>query len=196
MCIRIGIWVLGMLCSATGIIAQEDATRALAKAVGLCGDSYAATEGSVQPACTECDFYLVLLKGQLPSPELFFLEARSPAYCGSGGCTGTVYQKVGQHYQERFSLFGVVDRKESRPQHTPAVIVYKHRTTRYDFDGNGLGESATVWAQYEWSKQHNRLLLSNILRIQKDDGRSQAIPLAKWRERLLREWRQDSPWVF
>ena len=192
---KIGIWLLVLLYPAISV-AQRGAALALAKAVGLCEESYAANGNNTQAPCANCKLYLVPLQGQLPQPEWFFLEARSIAHCGSGGCTGTVYQKTGQQYTERFSLFGVVDRKLSRPHASPPVIVYRHRTSRYDFNGNGLGESATVWASYTWSVPNKRLLLSDILRIQQDDGSGTNVPLGKWREKLLREWRQDSPWVF
>jgi hypothetical protein len=91
-------------------------------------------------------------------------------------------------------LFGVVDQRLSRPHADPPIVVYTHHTNSYDFNGNSRTEPASVWAAYEWDSSRKRLWLTDILKIQKQNGSS--VPIEPWRSKLLKEWRHESPWVF
>ncbi len=189
-----GILTLGLMLATAGF-SQQPELWSLADMAGLCREyrPKGPVSGSNVP-CSDCELYWVMLQGQLPRPDLFFVEVRSPYHCGSGGCTGSVFQRYSEGYRKLFSLFGRIDRERSRPEASPPVIVYQHDLSpRYDFTGDGAADRATVWAKYRWQSSSRRFFLFDIIRIEAG-GRS--IPLRGWRERLLQAWHQESPWLY
>ncbi len=184
--------IFGLLLAVTGYAQRRDAI-VLAERLGLCDFNH---KGSGYPntyPCSDCRFYLLPLSGELPMPDLFFIEIQSPSHCGTGGCTGTVFQKQGSQYHELFSMFGRVDAERSRPNDPQPLLVYQHFTDHYNFSGKDFPQQAAIWASYRWSPQQRRFQLKDIVRIEVN---GEPIAVGPWRSRILSDWQAASPWLF
>lgn len=186
---------LGALLPVWGWAQPEKAGLEIARKLGLC-DALTSRSGEVyeRDPCNNCNIAYIPLLGSSQEPELFFIEIESASHCGSGGCSGQVFQRRGPSYQQVLGLFGFFERSVPRPGPHPPDLVYLHVDSgNHDFDGDDLGDHASIWIQYRWSKENGKYLPYDILRI-KVDGKS--IPLAAKRARLLEKWTRDNLWTF
>ena len=126
--------------------------------------------------------------------QLFFLETQSPNHCGSGGCTGTVYRKRGQSYIAITNFFGYFDRAIARSGNATPDIVYVHNESmRHDFTGDGAKDMAVIKVKYRWNAQRQNFEVADILAI---EASGRKVDARAYREQLLQEYRQGSPWVY
>ena len=165
----------------------------LAEQLGLCTNNRTAGNDYIYP-CSQCKLQFVSLSpGQQPD-QLFLMEARSPDNCGSGGCTGTVYYKRGQSYSALVNFFGYFDRVIARSGNATPDIVYIHsETMKHDFTGDGAKDRASLKIKYRWNTQRQAFEVADILAIE-TAGRK--IDPGAFRQLLLQEYRQGSPWVY
>lgn len=168
-------------------IAQAEA---LAERLGVCGAGQSTDPFSV--SCQQCQLTFVSLSPGQAEDELFFLEARSAVHCGTGGCTGTIYQKRGNSYRELAFVFGQFERAISRPGQPPYLIYEHDESPRRDYDRDGRQDPAVLRVKYRWDSRQQRIVMVDLLSVTVN---GQSIPVAPWREVLLREWKMGSPWV-
>lgn len=165
----------------------------LAEQLGLCTNQRTAGNNYVYP-CSQCQLEFVSLSpGQQPD-QLFLMEARSPDNCGSGGCTGTVYRKQGQSYIAVANFFGFFDRAVARSGNaTPDIIYIHNETMQHDFTGDGAKDKAVLKVKYRWNAQRQNFEITDILAI---ETAGKKVDPGPFRQQLLQEYRQGSPWVY
>jgi hypothetical protein len=167
--------------------------RLMAQRLGLCTPFASGVKDGIDYPCQDCDITYVPLKGTAQDPQLFLIEISSAAHCGSGGCSGEVYERQGKGYKSLLGLFGTFERTIPRTGEVPDLVYVHHSYGSHDFLNNGVGDIADVWMQYRWNPAKRQYCLHDILRI---EVASRAIPLSPWRKRLLQEWRQENRWMF
>ncbi|MCB9049857.1 MAG: hypothetical protein H6556_10530 [Lewinellaceae bacterium] len=165
----------------------------LAEQLGLCTNSRAVGNSYVSP-CSQCTLQFVSLSpGQAPD-QLFLMEARSPDNCGSGGCTGTVYRKQGQSYITLTNFFGYFERAVARSGNATPDIIYLHNESmQHDFTGDGAKDRAVLKVKYRWNAQRQNFEVVDILAI---EASGRKVDPGPFRQMLLQEYRQGSPWVY
>ncbi len=165
----------------------------LAEQLGLCTNQRTAGNNYVYP-CSQCQLEFVSLSpGQQPD-QLFLMEARSPDNCGSGGCTGTVYRKQGQSYIAVANFFGFFDRAVARSGNgTPDIIYIHNETMQHDFTGDGTKDKAVLKVKYRWNAQRQNFEMTDILAI---ETAGKKVDPGLFRQQLLQEYQQGSPWLY
>ncbi len=174
--------------------AQNNSFEArLAEQLGLCTNKRAVGNNYSYP-CSQCELQFVSLSpGQEPD-RFFLMEARSPDNCGSGGCTGAVYRKQGESYIAVANFFGFFDRAIARSGNATPDIVYIHNETmKHDFTGDGAKDDAILTVKYRWNPQRQQFDVVDILAI---EALGKKADPARFRQQLLQEYRQRSPWVY
>lgn len=181
-----------LLCS-TGRAQPGSFEARLAEQLGLCTNSRAVGNSYVSP-CSQCSLQFVSLSpGQAPD-QFFLMEARSADNCGSGGCTGTVYRKQGQSYVAVINFFGYFDRAIARSGNATPDIVYIHNESmQHDFTGDGAKDRAVIKVKYRWNAQRQNFEVADILAI---EASGRKVDPGPFRQRLVQEYRQGSPWVY
>lgn len=186
---------MGLLMPLCSWAQPEMAGLEMARDLGLC-DALTSRSGEVYEAdpCRNCDIDYIPLLGSSQSPELLFIAIESASHCGSGGCSGQIYERRGPIYKQVMGLFGYFERSIPRPGQSPDDLVYLHVDGgSQDYDEDDFPEPAEIWIQYRWSAETMKYLPYDILRIQVN-GKS--IPLASMRTRLLKEWTRNNQWSF
>ncbi|MCB9267467.1 MAG: hypothetical protein H6558_20785 [Lewinellaceae bacterium] len=165
----------------------------LAEQLGLCTNKRTVGNDYTYP-CSQCNLQFVSLSPGEQPDQLFLMEARSPDNCGSGGCTGTVYRKRGQSYIAITNFFGYFDRAIARSGNATPDIVYVHNESmRHDFTGDGAKDMAVIKVKYRWNAQRQNFEVADILAI---EASGRKVDARAYREQLLQEYRQGSPWVY
>ena len=165
----------------------------LAEQLGLCTNKRTVGNDYTYP-CSQCNLQFVSLSPGEQPDQLFLMEARSPDNCGSGGCTGTVYRKRGQSYIAITNFFGYFDRAIARSGNATPDIVYVHNESmRHDFTGDGAKDMAVIKVKYRWNAQRQNFEVADILAI---EASGRKVDARAYREQLLQEYRQGSPWMY
>lgn len=187
------IWI-GLLGPLWSWAQQHDPGLVMAQRLGLC-EALMAKNGQAYEAapCQDCNITYLPLIGTGQQPELFFIEIESATHCGSGGCSGEVYQRRGPAYRRALGLFGYFERSIPRSG-APPDLVYLHTDTgSRDYTGDGEQDRALVWLQYRWDCQKASYLPHDLLRL---EVRGRSLPLSQLRRPLLQDWRKQNRWSF
>ena len=163
----------------------------LASKLGICtNQNYNAM--STDFPCKQCKIAFVPLKSGRAKDQLFFMEASSPGHCGSGGCTGTVYEKRGNNYTALSHIFGFFDGTISRGSQIPDLAYIHVEFPKRDYNNDGVKDKATFKVRYRWNPGKNSFDVVDILSI---DVYGTTIDPLPWKKNLIREWQSASPWV-
>lgn len=166
--------------------------RELASKIGICNGQNNRGSNYAYPPCTQCKLNFVALAPEKGKDHLFFMEASSPAHCGSGGCTGTVYAKQGNTYREIAHIFGFFEKAVNTHRGVPDLIYLHVEFPRHDYDNDGKNDKATIRVRYRWNAAQATFKLVEIMSI---DIHGTPINPSKWRDRLITEWESSSPWL-
>jgi hypothetical protein len=163
----------------------------LASKLGLCSNqNYHAM--STDFPCKQCKISFVPLQSSRAKDQLFFIEASSPLHCGSGGCTGTVYEKKGNQYIALSHVFGFFDGTVSRGSQVPDLTYIHVEFPKRDYNNDGVKDKATFRVRYRWNPDRSSFDVVDILSI---DVYGAPVNPMLWKKRLIREWQAASPWV-
>ncbi|MCB0553881.1 MAG: hypothetical protein KDD02_10045 [Phaeodactylibacter sp.] len=190
-----GIVYTILLAVTSGWAQQNGIEVKLAEKLGLCtAQKGQPSNYSMAYPCNQCKFkFLSLSPGGEPD-LLFFLETQSPNHCGSGGCTGTVYRKRGNGYDEVNNFLGYFEKSIPQSGHSVPDLIYIHvEYPQHDFDNDGSWDPATLRVRYRWNSGRQSFEIIDILSI---EAYEKQIPVTAWRKRLLEEFRQKSPWMY
>ncbi len=185
---------IGLLSPLWSWAQQRDPGLAMAERLGLC-DALTAKNGEAYEAapCADCNITYLPLIGPEQQPKLFFIEIESATHCGSGGCSGEIYQRRGPAYRRALGLFGYFERSIPRPNAPPDLVYLHSDSGSRDYTGDGEDDPALVWLQYRWDARAARYLAYDLLRI---EVRGRSLPLSQLRRPLLQDWRERNRWSF
>jgi hypothetical protein len=183
--------VIICLIVSVSLLGQENYAQQIAAKAGIC-DGYGSTASTVSFPCKDCDITFVPLAPQRGKDYLFFMEASSPAHCGSGGCASTVYSKNGSGYQALTHIFGFYERSIARPGQAPDLVFLHVEFPHRDYNNDGRKDKATIRVRYRWNNNRKAFDIIDIISI---EVYNQQINTQRWEKILIKEWQQDSPWV-